>query len=81
MGEGHFRGHTVDKNPPASAGDMGLIFGLGGFNIPRSFCARAPQLLSLCSGAHEPQLLSPCAAGAESTCPRARTLQLLSPCA
>ena len=62
-------------------GDTGLIFGLGGFNIPWSFCACAPQLLSLSSGAHEPQLLSPCAAAAESTYPRARTLQLLSLCA
>lgn len=37
MGEGDFRGHTVDKNPPASAGGTSLIFGLGGFNMPWSF--------------------------------------------
>ena len=37
MGEGDFHRHTVDKNAPASAGDTSLIFGLGGFNMPRSF--------------------------------------------
>ena len=27
---------TVDKNPPANAGDTGLIPGLGIFHMPRS---------------------------------------------
>ena len=31
-----FPGGTVDKNPPANAGDKGSIPGLGRFHIPRS---------------------------------------------
>ena len=30
-----FPGGTWDKNPPANAGDMGSIFGLGRFHTPR----------------------------------------------
>ena len=47
------------KNPPANAGDMGLSPGPGRSHMPRSNQAHAPQLLSLCSRAHEPQLLKP----------------------
>ena len=31
-----FSGGTVDKNPLANAGDMGLIPGLGRFHMPQS---------------------------------------------
>ena len=54
------------KNPSANAGDMGLIPGLERSHTPWSNQARGPQLLSLCSRAWEPQLLSPCAAITEA---------------
>ena len=43
---------------PANAGDTGSSPGLGGSHVPRSDCAREPQLLSLrvwslCSAARE----------------------------
>ena len=47
------------KNPPANAGDMGSSHGPGRSHVPRSNQAPGPQLLSLRSGAHEPQLLKP----------------------
>ena len=37
-----FRGGSVVKNPPASAGDMALISGPGGSHMPRSNRARGP---------------------------------------
>ena len=43
--------------------------------MPRSNYARVPQLLTLCSRAREPQLLSPGAATTEANAPRARALQ------
>ena len=46
-----------DKKPPANAGAMGSILGLGRFHMPWSNPVSASQLLSLNSGAHEPQLL------------------------
>ena len=52
-----FSWRTVDKNPPASTGDMGRIPGPGKFHTPRSNQARLPQLLSLHAAtpeAHEP---------------------------
>ena len=52
-----FPGGAVVKNLPANAGDTGSIPGLGISHMPWSNEARAPQLLSLCSRAHEPQLL------------------------
>ena len=56
-----FPGSVVVKNPPANAGDMGSIPGLGGPHTWQSNLAREPQLLSLCSKAWEPQLLKrPC---------------------
>ena len=47
------------KNQPANAEDMGSIPSPGRFHMLQSNLARAPQLLSLCSRAHEPQLLKP----------------------
>ena len=52
-----FPGGLVVGSLPANAGDAGLIPGLGGSHMLRSSKARAPQLLSLCSGAREPRLL------------------------
>ena len=59
-----FLGSIVVKNPPANAGDMGSIPGLGGPHMWQNNLACAPQLPSLCSKAWEPQLLKP-------PCPRA----------
>ena len=64
-----FPGGTVVKNPPANAGDMGLIPGPGRSHMPWSIKARAPQLLSLHSRAHKPQLLSPRATTTEAHVP------------
>ena len=47
--------------------------------MPRSNYARAPQLLSLRSRAHEPQLLSSQAASTEARAPRACALQQEKP--
>ena len=59
-----FPGGSVVKNPPANAGDTGLI--------PDLERSRGPQLLSLCSEAHELELLKP-------VCPRACALQQEEP--
>ena len=45
-----FSGGTVDRNPPASAGDMGLMPGPGNFHTPWSNYAPAPQLLTCTRG-------------------------------
>ena len=66
-----FPGGTVVGNLPASAWDARLSPGPGGSHMPQSGWARALQLLSLCSSALEPQLLSPCAATAEDCVPGA----------
>ena len=66
-----FPGGAVVKNPPANAGDTGLSPGLGSSHMPWSTKARVPQLLSLRSRAHEPQLLSPFATTTETRAPRA----------
>ena len=55
---------SVVKNLPASAGDVGLIPGLGRSHVLQNNEAHVPQLLSLCSWAsktqlHTPQLLKP----------------------
>ena len=42
-----FPGGAVDKNPPASAEDMGSIPGLERFHMPQSNKAWAPQLPKL----------------------------------
>ena len=52
-----FPGGAVVTNPPANAGDMGLIPGPGRSHMLWSNKARAPQLLSLRPRAREPQLL------------------------
>ena len=72
-------GGTVVKNPPANAGDRGLSPGRGRSHVPRSNKARAPQLLSLRSGAHKPQLLSLRATTTEACMPRARAPQQEKP--
>ena len=64
-------GGAVDKNPPANAGDMGLIPGQGRFHMPQSNYAWVPQLLNLLSGAQEPQLPGRHAAVTEAPVPRA----------
>ena len=68
--KGNFPGGTVVENLPASAGDTGLISGPGRSHMPRNNKVHAPQLLSLCSRAHEPQLLSPRATTTEARVPR-----------
>ena len=55
--DGDFPGGAVVKNLPANTGDMGSIPGPGRYHMLRSSWACAPQLLSLCSRAREPQLL------------------------
>ena len=61
-----FPGGAVVKSLPANAGDTGLIPGPGRSHMPRSNWARAPQLLSLRSGAREPRVLKPPAPGARA---------------
>ena len=61
-----FLGDSVVKNPPANAGDTGLILSLGRFHMTRNNSACVPQLLSLYSRAWELQLLSPCATTIEA---------------
>ena len=72
-------GGAVVKNPPANAGGTGLSPGPGRSHMPRSNEARAPQLLSLCSRACEPQLLNPRATTTEARTPRARAPQQEKP--
>ena len=67
------------ETPPANAGDMGSSPGPGRSHMPRSNKACVPQLLSLCSRAHEPQLLSPHATTTEARVPRARAPQQEKP--
>ena len=74
-----FPGGAVVKNLPAIAGDTGLIPGPGRSHMPQSNSARAPQLPSLHSRAHDPQLLSPCATTIEARAPRARAPQQEKP--
>ena len=50
---------SVVKNPAASAGDTGSLPALGGSHMPWSSQVHAPQLLSLCPGAQELELLQP----------------------
>ena len=54
-----FPGGAVVKNPPANARYTGSSPGPGRPHMPRSNQASAPQLLSLRSRAHEPQLPKP----------------------
>ena len=72
---GGFPSGAAVESPPADAGDMGLSPGLGRSHMPRRNWAHAPQLLSLCSRACKPQLLSPRATTTEAHMPRAHALQ------
>ena len=74
-----FPGGEMVKNPPANAGDTGSSPGPGRSHMPQSNQACAPQLLSLCSRAREPQLLSPRATATEARTSRARALQQEKP--
>jgi len=65
---GGFSGDSVVKNPSASAEYLGLMPSLGRYHAEGQL-SNAPQLLSLCSGAWEPQLLSPCAETTEARAP------------
>ena len=55
----NFPGGSVAKNSLANARDTGSIPDPGRCHLPQSNSAWVPQLLSLCSRAHEPQLLKP----------------------
>ena len=66
-----FPGGAVVKNLPVNAGDMGSSPGPGKSHMLWSNKARAPQLWSLCSRGHVPQLLSPHATATEARVPRA----------
>ena len=57
------------KEPPASAGEADSIPGLGGSPHAVEQLARVPQLLSLCSGAREPQVLKPVSTRAHASQP------------
>ena len=70
--ERDFPGGAVVRNPPANAGDTGSSPGPGRSHMPWNNSARAPQLLSLRSRAHKPQLLSPRAITTEAHMPRDR---------
>ena len=61
------------KNPLANAGDTGSVPDPEGSR--RAAGPMRQQLLSLCSRAWEPRLLSPCAATTEACMPRAHGLQ------
>ena len=63
---------TEDENPPANAGNTGLIPSLGRSHRPWSNCVHAPQLLKpVYPEAHTPQLLIPRVATPEACVPRA----------
>ena len=77
--KGGLPGGSVVKNPPANAGDTGSSPSLGRSHMPWSNQARAPQLMSLYSGAHEPQLLRLRATTTEARAPRAHAPQQEKP--
>ena len=58
-----FPGGAVVENLPANSADTGSSPGLGGSHMLWSNWACAPQLLTLRSGAREPQLLRPARLG------------------
>ena len=60
---------SAGKELPANAGDKACIPDLGRSHMPWSNEVHAPQLLSLCSIAWQPQLLSPRAAPTEAQGP------------
>ena len=57
--DGGFPGGSVVKNPPDNEEERGSICHPGRSHLARSNQACVSQLLSLCSRAQEPQLLSP----------------------
>ena len=67
------------RSLPANAGDAGSGSGLGGSHMLWGNEACAPQLLSLRSRSHEPQLLSPRATATEARAPGACALQQEKP--
>jgi len=75
-----FPGGAVVKNLPATAGDMGSIPDPGRSHASRIYKAHVSQLLSLRSGAREPQPLSPRTETTEPTRPRARACNQRSLC-
>ena len=58
-GTSGFPGGSVVKNPPTNAGDMGSIPCSGRSHMSWGNWAHVQQLLSLCSRAGKPQLMSP----------------------
>ena len=74
-----FPGGVVVRNPPANAGDTSPSPGPGGSHMLQSDWARVPQVLSLHSRAHEPQLLSLRATTTEARAPRAHASQQEKP--
>ena len=64
-----FRGRSVVKNTPISAGDTCSIPDLERSHMLQRKYYHVLQLLSLFSRAWEPQLLSPCAAATEPWVP------------
>ena len=75
-----FPGGSVVKNLPATAGDTGSIPDPGRSHASRIYKAHVSQLLSLRSGAREPQPLSPRTETTEPTRPRARACNQRSLC-
>ena len=67
------------KNWSVSAGDKGLLPDRERCHMTQSNKACVPQLLSLCSGAQEPQQLRPHAANTEARGPRAQAPQQEKP--
>ena len=68
------------KSPLANAGETSSIPDLGRSHVPQSNKAHGSQLLSLCSRAQEPQLLSPLAPQIlKPVHPRDRALQQEKP--
>ena len=70
---GDFPGGPVVKHPPANAGDVSSIPGLGRFYTLQGNLAHIPQ--SMCSRACESQLQSPNATTTEACVPRTCALQ------
>ena len=66
----------MDRNLPASAGDMGSILGLGKFHMPWHNWTLVPQLQNPAqSSVGKPQLMSPCAASTAARVHRACAVQ------
>ena len=76
---GDFPGGAVVNNLPANAGDTGLSPGPGRSHMLWSNKACVPQVLSLRSRAHKPQLLSLSATTMEARTPGAHVPQQEKP--